>query len=44
MALTGEVAKLVFGSGVTMDKLTVNVALTSEAIVRLFVTFDEAGD
>ena len=44
VALTGEVVKLVFGSGVTMDELTVDVALISEAIVRLFVTFDEAGD
>lgn len=44
VALTGEVVKLVFGSGVTMDELTVDVALTSEAIVRLFVTFDEVGD
>lgn len=44
VTLTGEVVKLVFGSGVTMDELTVDVALISEAIVRLFVTFDEAGD
>lgn len=44
VALTGEVVKLVFGSGVTIDELTVDVALISEAIVRLFVTFDEAGD
>lgn len=44
VALTGEVVKLVFGSGVTMDEFTVDVALISEAIVRLFVTFDEVGD
>ena len=44
VALTGEVVKLVFGSGVTMDELTVDVALISEAIVRLFVTFDEVED
>lgn len=44
VTLTGEVVKLVFGSGVTIDELTVDVALISEAIVRLFVTFDEAGD
>ena len=44
VALTGEVVKLVSGSGVTMDELTVDVALISEAIVRLFVTFDEVED
>lgn len=44
VALTGEVVKLVFGSGVTIDELTVDVALISEAIVRLFVTFDEVED
>lgn len=44
VALTGEVVKLVFGSGVTLDELTVDVALISEAIVRLFVTFDEVED
>lgn len=44
VALTGEVVKLVFGSGETLDELTVDVALISEAIVRLFVTFDEVED
>ena len=44
VTLTSEVVKLVFGSGVTLDELTVDVALISEAIVRLFVTFEEAGD
>lgn len=44
VTLTGEVVKLVFGSGVTLDELTVDVALISEAIVRLFVTFDEVED
>lgn len=44
VTLTGEVVKLVFDSGVTLDELTVDVALISEAIVRLFVTFDEVED